>query len=397
MVQREVADRFFAAAEHEGVRRRLGARPARDRAHRLPSRSRARSSGRRRTSTRRSSPSGATGCRESYRRRQAGRRGGVRPPAQDASELARARGRRDRARGGGGARGDRPDPRRPRRSARAARVRRADRALAPMKRGSTPGEDQPRARRRPAPAGRQARGRDRPPAGRPRRPDRARAGARRSRRRASPEDTLVRARCSQLAAEGGGRRAALARDDREADPGRGRARRRKLGRRRRARLANETLPSRSSRRAAASSSPPTLGADVPFFLTDGPQLGTGDGTRAGAARPAAGLLGPARCVPDGADEGVDGRGLRRVRRRDGRTASTSAGAAARRAGASRRETSPRCRRTTSPPRRSPTSSRARGVPRRRQRRRPGRLRALRPRPTRRSCGAERSRRRGALG
>ena len=58
MVQREVADRFFARRD-EGVRRRLRARPARRRAHRPSTRSRARSSGRRRTSTRRSSRSGA--------------------------------------------------------------------------------------------------------------------------------------------------------------------------------------------------------------------------------------------------------------------------------------------------------------------------------------------------
>ena len=38
MVQREVADRFFAVAGHEGLRRGLGARAARDRAHRVPSR-----------------------------------------------------------------------------------------------------------------------------------------------------------------------------------------------------------------------------------------------------------------------------------------------------------------------------------------------------------------------
>ena len=36
MVQREVADRFFAAPGDEGLRRRLGADPARRRAHRLP-------------------------------------------------------------------------------------------------------------------------------------------------------------------------------------------------------------------------------------------------------------------------------------------------------------------------------------------------------------------------
>ena len=60
MVQREVADRFFAQPVDQGVRQRVRARPARDRANRLPSRSRARSSGRGRTSSRPSSRSAAS-------------------------------------------------------------------------------------------------------------------------------------------------------------------------------------------------------------------------------------------------------------------------------------------------------------------------------------------------
>ena len=95
--------------------------------------------------------------------------------------------------------------------------------------------------------------------------------------------------------------------------------------RRRSRLANETLaeplpPSRLHELAAR------LGADVPFFLDRRARSSaTGDGTRARAARPAAGLLGRARSSRDGARKHVDGRrlrGLRRARRR-GR-ASTSA-------------------------------------------------------------------------
>ena len=60
------------------------------------------------------------------------------------------------------------------------------------------------------------------------------------------------------------------------------------------RLANETLaeplPPEALHELAAG-----LGADVPFFLADGPQLGTGDGSDARAARPAAGLLGRCSC------------------------------------------------------------------------------------------------------
>ena len=60
MVQREVADRFFAVAWHEGLRRGLGARCSSSPSEPASTPSRARSSGRGRTSTRRSSPSERT-------------------------------------------------------------------------------------------------------------------------------------------------------------------------------------------------------------------------------------------------------------------------------------------------------------------------------------------------
>ncbi len=63
MVQREVADRLFAAAADEGIRRRLGPGPARDRANRVPSGLDGRCSVRSRTSTPRSSPFGGPSSR----------------------------------------------------------------------------------------------------------------------------------------------------------------------------------------------------------------------------------------------------------------------------------------------------------------------------------------------
>ena len=122
------------------------------------------------------------------------------------------------------------------------------------------------------------------------------------------------------------------------------------------RLANETLtePLPHERLHALAAG---IGADVPFFLTEGPQLGTGDGTD----------LEPVELphdywvvlvLPTEAEkastaavyEAFDGR--RRIRRPATRS-SHAALAAARPGGASAR--------TTSPPRRSPTSS-ARSAP-----------------------------------
>ena len=79
------------------------------------------------------------------------------------------------------------------------------------------------------------------------------------------------------------------------------------------RLANETLPTplaieRLHEIAAG------IGADVPFFLTEGPQLGTGDGSELEPLD----LPDDYRVVlvlPAGGEEAVDGGGLRGVRRR----------------------------------------------------------------------------------
>ena len=112
---------------------------------------------------------------------------------------------------------------------------------------------------------------------RSRRPDHDRSRRHARRRPASPATRSSTAR-STRARRRRRRRAALARDDQEADPGRGRARRRQLRR-------GDGAPARErdarpAARAATSCgrSRRTIGADVPFFLADGPQLGRGDGT-----------------------------------------------------------------------------------------------------------------------
>ena len=314
MVQREVADRLFAAAADEGVRRRLRARPARGRAHRLPSRlahglpaAAERRLGARRVPPRRD-------CRTTYARVKQRRRRGVRAPAQDAAELARARGRRVA---------------RSRRAAALAAIGRdastRAEALAPAEfvalaealamRALRAGEDQSRARRRPAARRRQARGRSPSTSGSASPTASSSTPAELLRRRLRRRH--ARPRRARGARRPRRRRAALARADREAPPGRRRAsaaaaptpRPRSGSRTRRS-------PSRS-RRDELHELAATLGADVPFFLADGPQLGTGDGT---TLEPLdlpqdfwVVLLAPARRA-----EAVDRlrlRGLRRARRR----------------------------------------------------------------------------------
>ena len=197
MVQREVADRFFAVAADEGVRRRLGARPARDRAHRLPSRL-ARglpAAAERRLGARRVPAHRARRELRSVKRVVEGafahrRKTLANSLALAGVALARARGR--------GARRDRPRPptcapRRSRRpSSSRSRRRSRDRARA--------GEDQPRARRRPA-----ARDGQHELATVYQRVDLAdrisrRAGGATDRRRASRDDTIVARALDALAA-----------------------------------------------------------------------------------------------------------------------------------------------------------------------------------------------------
>ena len=131
---------------------------------------------------------------------------------------------------------------------------------------------------------------------------------------------------------------------------------------RRRRCGSRTSRSSSRSRASACTSSPRRSAPTSRSSSQpGPQLGTGDGTDARAARPAAGLRGAA---PPAArrEQALDRRGLRGLRPARGR-ASTSAAAALleRLAAVPRPPTSRRCRRTTSPRRRSPPSC-ARSVP-----------------------------------
>src|SRR5581483_466915 len=108
----------------EGLRSGVGARPARRRAHRVPSRltHRLPAAPERRLRARRLPPASAA---RALRIGQMDRRGRVRPSPQDARELARAGGRRPARPGAGGARRPRPPGRRARRGAGARRVRRA--------------------------------------------------------------------------------------------------------------------------------------------------------------------------------------------------------------------------------------------------------------------------------
>ena len=77
----------------------------------------------------------------------------------------------------------------------------------------------------------------------------------------------------------GGRRARVEGHDREADPCRRRPRRRQLGRRGCAHARQRDASDSRSRAAALHDLAAALGADVPLFLTSGPQLGEGDGTQ----------------------------------------------------------------------------------------------------------------------
>ena len=282
MVQREVADRFFAVAGDEGVRRGLGARSARRRADRLPPglAHGLPAAAERRLGARRLSPPRAAGR---LRRRQARGRGGVRPPPQDAartrsswpgSRTGRRRSRRAR-RGSGVLR-----PRAPRRSRRASS---SSWSGCCRERAARPREDQPRTRRRPAPRRRQARGDDRAAARRPQptgsssNTPTALAVEGFAERHARPARAGARRR-------GGRRRAGLACPDRQADPRRRRPRRRELRRRRGARCSRTRRSTGRSRRRDCTALAAGLGADVPFFLAEGPQLGEGDGTIADGAR-----------------------------------------------------------------------------------------------------------------
>src|SRR5437763_2463108 len=261
-------------AGDEGVRGGLGARPARARADRLPSRlaHRVPSAAQRRLGARRV-PTARRAARP-LRRDQAPRRGRLRAPAEDASELARADRPRRPAACRAGARRPRPAADDARRAPRSRAVRGPRRAA--------------RVRRAPAPAklnlalvvG-------------PRRRDGTHElctvyqridlcdrvsvePAPRLEVRGFPEDTLVRAALERIAEAAGveprwsariGKRIPVA-----AGLGGGSSDAATA-----LRLANETLekplPAAELHGLAAE-----LGADVPFFLQSGPQLGEDDGS-----------------------------------------------------------------------------------------------------------------------
>ena len=217
-----------------------------------------------------------------------------------------------RERSRGGARGDRPRPGRPRRGARAARVRRPRRTRC--------GDHAPTRRRRSTSRSSSARA--------------ARDGYHEVAtvlQRIDLCDTISLEPADALAVEGfaddtivtrrareprgrSRRRAALARPHREADPGRRRPRRRQLRRGDGAAPRQRHAAERRSRRAAPRASRARLGADVPFFLTPGPKLGTGDGsTLEPLSLPQDYAV---RAAPAGRRrEGVDRRRLRPLRRR----------------------------------------------------------------------------------
>ena len=230
------------------------------------------------------------------------------PPPKDARELARARGRRVPRARRGGARGDRPRPgaSAPSSSRRAEFV--APRSRARMIERAGAREDQPRARR-------SAR--------------RARTACTRSRRSCSGvelADTVSLEPAAELAVEGFAGRHARPRArsrHRRAAPASSRAGARgsRSGSRSRpASAAAAPTPRRRSRSPTRCSTSRrraelllelarSLGADVPFFLEPGPQLGARRRHRARAGRPAAGLHGAA-APPARRAQAVDGRDLR---------------------------------------------------------------------------------------
>ena len=320
MVQREVADRFFAAA---AARRRT----ARSRCSSSSPRERTGFHPVSRTVFR--PPPNVDSALVAFRRARAPRRrtpsvkrvvaGGVRAPAQDACRTrSSSPGVASRGARGRGARGARPAgatsaPRRsrPRSSSRSREALGDDasrRRTAKLNLALVVG---PRRERR------QARGDDRAAAGRPRRPrsrSSRRAAARR--RRVRRGHARPRARSTALA-EAAGVEPRWRGADREADPGRRRSRRRQLRRGDRAPARERDARRARSRRdrlARLARGARRRRAVLPRSRARSSARAT---ERRSAARPAAGLLGRAR-APARRAQGVDGRAsTRRFDERDG--------------------------------------------------------------------------------
>ena len=304
-------------ARDEGVRRGLGARPAprapdrvpSGRAHGLPA------AAERRLGARRVRAGPA--ARRSPSEVRASSTARVRPSAQDARELARARRCRGARAGRRGARGASA-------AGRTSARRRSSPASSSRSRRRSAHERLARGRRRPAKlnlalvvgpdAGRTASTRWSTVLERLTLADTLGRAARRTRRRVDgfDDDTLVRAALDAVR-DASGTDAALRGADRQADPGRRGPRRRLERRGRRAARSRTTCSERRSRARRLHELAAALGADVPFFLRDGPQLATGDGTTLeplALPRDYAVLLGAA----ERRDEELDARRLRRVRR-----------------------------------------------------------------------------------
>ena len=277
MVQREVADRFFAAPVDEGVRRRLGARAARRRAHRLPPGLARRSSGRAPNVDSALVAFRRTGMPPDYPRVKkvvAAAFAHRRKTLPNSLELAGRRRRRD-ARGGGARRGSaasRPSARRrsrrpsssrsPRRSGEGAGARRRSTSRSSSGRYARDGKHElltvyqrlalaDRIELEPADDGLRVDG--------------------------FADDTLVRGaleRSPRAPAPSPRWRV----PDREAAPGRGRARRRQLRRRDGAPARQRDAPRAARRRRRCTSSRRRSAPTSRSSSTTGPQLGTGDGT-----------------------------------------------------------------------------------------------------------------------
>ena len=194
------------------------------------------------------------------------------------------------------------------------------------------------------------------PAHRPRRPDRSRAGAGRSASRASRATRSSRAALELLAAarRQSSRAGACGSRSGSLSPPVSAA----AAPTRRPRFGSRTRRSPSRcRRASSTRSPPGSAPTCPFFLVDGPQLGSGDGT---SSQPLDlpqdfWVVAP---PPERRGEELDRRRLRGVRRAQRRRRLGGARGtccSTRSPRSSGRATSPRCRRTTSRARRSPTS------------------------------------------